>query len=400
MKKLACLLVLASAVGVAFSATCSNANANPFIARLDWLNWGIKLANEGPAVSFICNNSPNLCCESSKLASTVEMLLQTTRANFEMFFNSVSNIGRSWSKIETLLASTFDGKTSDQMLELAAATEISGASSAQFKDFSHYDKESYIADFEAAKTYIPDCFQQYSKAIKTIPCEGCLNTAAVPAAFNDPTYKSIKLNQASVETWTANCYKVWNFMWKAGWFAQTVGYLNYKKSPATTSYSSPTVYFRSDIYTVGTVNEAFQACGTQASFTSTTCTLTHKATMLSTFARIFTTENRLVGRSETSFLPYTGLASNARLLQMSAPPIEGFLTLDATSGFDYLAAAAANNVVTPLTQVTMTWENVQWMNNGLSSVYYSSFSYYGSSKAATHLVACLLTTVLAALLLN
>jgi len=204
------------------------------------------------------------------------------------------------------------------------------------------------------------------------------------------------LKKTAVNAWAEGCAKVWNFVWKFGWFAQTVAYLNSKKATGYT-YTAPAaanVYFSQGSITIDTINTALTNCA--ANPTATACTDANKLTLVQAFAQIYGDDTRNVGRSDNTITATTTFYSNGRLLALGTTAL---VSVDDSKGFDAVAATA---VITPATDVTLVAADLAAWSTGYvapsSSTSGSTSTTTSSSKNAKVLFGTVLSFLAVALL--
>jgi hypothetical protein len=322
------------------------------------------------------------------------------------FGTNAVKIGGVMHKIGNLVnATAISGTTTPAAtLEAATTTEASGATGAQFKAFAEYKPHTFQVDFDNFKSQAPDCFTYYSNAIQRLACDGCKETtlAAIPNRWKSTTLTSIQINSASSAAWVAACNKVWNFMWKAGWFVQATAFLNSKKATGYTysplAAASAVVKTTAASATLGitAVNEALTACYPDApAATLTTCTQTHRDNLVMAFVKIYATD-AMVGRSDTTIIAGT-YVSNAgrRILPVGA--FDGTVSVDNTDGFDVSTGAAMfppTAAVTLASTDTTSWSTGYVASSSTSS---SSSTTGSSSSTTTKSAKVFITTILSAI---
>lgn len=400
MKKFTALLLISMAIGYSLSAACTiTATNHAFHVRMKVIDttYTVETA-ELTAATAVCGNSANICCTLAKIKPIISTQLTNAKNALKNFGDKVAAIGGAWTKVASLANSTAIGTaTAAATLEGASTADASGATGAQFKAFGAYTVQQYQDDFAAFKTAVPDCFTQYSNMIKKIACDACTNIAA-PAAgdrwHTDAT--GFMLKKTAINAWAEGCAKAWNFVWKFGWFVQTVAYLNSKKATGYT-YTAPAaanVYFNQASTNIEAVNTALTNCG--ANPTAAACTDANKLTLVQVFAQIYGDSTTPVGRGDVTIAGTTTFYSNGRLLAIGTAPI---VTNDETKGFDAVAATAT---LSPDTDVTLVAADLAAWSSGYvapsSSSSSSSSTTTSSSKNAKVLFGTVLSFLAVALL--
>lgn len=376
MKKFICVVFLLAMFSGCICPMCNNWNNN-FVERLRQLDTAIGTGEYPTGWTNVCNGN-SLCCEQSRLLALVQNELNKIKAAFFNFGNKVANVGHAWAKIQNIVEADYlvGSLTPDQAIDASTIADRSGATVEQFRAFSKYTAGQFVADFEAFKSQVPDCFNEYSTVVQRVSCDGCGWFATLPSRYMDQTgvYPTIKLTQASFDSWARKCNRVWNFMWKLSWFTQVVSYLNSKKGPYT-SYSAPTpgvIYFRSSSFSIDAINFALANCGQATDAVLTTaCTPVHKETLVSAFAQIFGSDSKGVGRADTSFIDSPYLANNGRRLLFMGT--DGSISRDDTNGFDY-----STSTQTIMASVYLTSSDIATWSHG----YVASGSSSGSSQSS------------------
>ena len=367
MKKFTVLLLISLAIASAMTAACVPTITNhAFLVRLKVID--ATLTNEANDVTTgvaaaVCNSAADLCCTIAKVQAVVSTELTKVKNALKNFGDKIAALGMVWGKLSALATSTAIGTVSaSAALEAASDADRSGATAAQFKAFGTMSAADYTAAFDNFKADVPACFTQYSNLIKKIACDGCKNIAA-PAAgdrwHTDATGFMVKTT--AVAAIAEGCARVWNFIWKFGWFAQTVAYLNSKKAtgtyPATLAAST---HFAQTANTIEVVNTALANCGTTP--TAATCLAANKLALVQAFVQVYGDDARGVGRSDVTITGSTTFYSNARraLAIGTAPTI----TIDDTKGLDVVAATLT---LSPATDVTLVAADLAAWSHGYVS---------------------------------
>lgn len=401
MKKFTCLLLIALAITYTLSATCVNTATNhAFLARLAAVDATAVVTATATADNAVCAGDATLCCDPTKTKAIVKTEIDQVKATITAFGTGASKIGGVWAKINALVnASTITGTTTPAAA-LEASTE-SGATGTQWKAFSVYTPATFGTDFDNFKAQAPTCFDYYVSAIKKIACNGCKDAAAVPAQWASTTSGAIMLNQASINAWAAACNKVWYFMWKTGWFVQSVAILNGKKG--TFTYTAPAaadVYFSQSAVTIDNVNTAFASCYPDAATTVTACTDAMRVQLVRAFVQIYGASTLNIGRGTTDLIAgTTSFASNGvvarRMLALATT--DGTIVLDTTNGIDLTTATA---VFPPTTDVTLVAGDTTAWSTGYVATTSSSSSSSTTTKNAKVVIGTILSALFAIAFLN
>lgn len=394
MKKFTCLLLIALAISSTYTA-CANNAAHSFLQRLAAVDASSVTTTPPTADSTVCASEAASCCVITNTKAIIKTEIDQVRATIVAFGTGASKIGSVWAKINALVnASTITGTTTPAAA-LEASTE-SGATGAQWKAFSAYTPATFGTDFDNFKAQAPTCFDYYVAAIKKIACDGCKDATNVPAQWAGTT---IMLKQASFNAWAAACNKVWYFMWKTGWFVQSVAILNGKKG--TFTYTAPAaadVYFSQSAVTIDNINTAFASCYPDAATTVTACTDAMRVQLVRAFVQIYGTSTLNIGRGTTDLIAgTTSFASNGVVARRMLAAIDGSITLDTTNGLDLTAMTAT---YPPTTEVTLAAADTTAWSTGYVSTTSSSSSSSTTTKNAKVVIGTILSALFAIAFLN
>lgn len=385
MKKFTCLLLIALAITSTMAANCAVDDSNhAFLARVKVLDATAIIAigaAEAAGTTTACGTTAVLCCVVAKMEALVSAQQKKVRDAFIAFGAKVATIGGLYSKYATITNATAIGTIGTPAVALAAAVEAdrSGLTADQFKALGNYSSAAFVADYTSFAAALPDCYAKYNELIAKIACSGCANiadAANLPYQWKLATGGPILVKLLTSTAISDKCVKVWNFMWKTGWFVQTVAYLNSKKGTGYT-YAGPalnTLIFGSTItgtyaVTVDAINTAFEKC---AGATTTDCTTTHKAVLTQAFVEVWGTSTTGVGRSAMTIIDTATYYSNARRV---LPATTGVITVDETNGLDFLGLTPTWTLATP--QVIATADMAAW-----SAGYVAASAGGGSSSSA------------------
>ena len=370
MKSIIFIVLLSIVLGSARSTTCGiTKNNHAFLSTFNSLFFSGAGTTWNSPDNGICAGATNLCCLQTPMSQWVGIELNKVKTAITNFGEKALEIGNNWQKINNLItAATINGvDTPTAALTAASANDRSGASGAEFAAFSSYPLETFKADFEAFKTQAPDCYAEYQKFITRLPCDACKDDSALTGIpdryqFALSLSDTFVLTSNSIRAWAGACTKVWNFMWKAGWFVQTVAYLNSKKNPSYT-YSPPAA---ADVFVITTgvsisaVNSGFAKC--YPSTANPLCDDSALADLMGAFVEVLVGSSRAIGRSDTSIMAGTpSFASNGRRRILG--PTNGNIKMDDAKGFDY-TAVPSNTFFSPFPAVaalsaadTATWSH-------------------------------------------
>ena len=396
MKKFTCLLVLAIALCISSvqSAACTATTANhAFLARISAINAATVV--DAFTDAAVCGND-SLCCSKAGMQTILGAQVTKVKSAIKNFGDKASTIGAAWSKIANLVNATAITGTTSASAALDASTDAdrSGATAAQFKAFSVYTAAQYDTDFTNFKGQATDCLAAYSTLYQKIACDGCLDVAAdsIPDRWKSEASGNIVINTASADAWAASCYRVWYFFWKAGWFAQTVGFLNNKKA-STYTYTAPAanaVYLQTTDVIIENINTAFATCYPTI---GDTCTSVMRANLVKAFGAAFGADSQTIGRSDVTLISSSPASNGRRMLALKAS--DGTIGVDNTKGF---TASAATKVYELSSAVVFTdAEKNAWSSGYVSPSTTSSSS---SSKSAKVFIGTILSALFAVAFLN
>lgn len=415
MKNFTCLLVAALLVTGSLSYTCiaaldtGAAGTSFFLAQVKALGIAVSPATPATPVSLtpasataltagslttgFCNGvvpvttyAPGppvvvglqFCCTVAGLTAAAGNMINGIASGISKFGAAVPNIATAWYKISTLMALTAVGQFANQTAAFAMATGTqsgtagaglsSYATGAQLQSFFGYTLATMSADYTNFLAAATPCLTAYQNAIQALLCDSCIETAPTSSTFSLPTrwaIASANTGSALIHTNSCNklagaCLGVWNFMWKAGWFAEAVAFIKAASiqttataavTPAITAWTKPYYMIAATTpVTIASINTAFTDCygagTTAAMYASGTpaspCLQADLNNLCMAFVNVFGSYDMTagataaslngVGRSDTEFL-VTNVAG--RRVLAGATSADGTVMVDATNGLDW-----------------------------------------------------------------
>lgn len=380
MKKFTCLFGVVLLITYTTSATPCESFGTANMSSNIWVNALSSLQQNGSAFSnvtgtlllngtyapqntSVCNNFSQLCCDPTVAAGILSAQISSFKNAINNFGVNTANIGAVWTKISALINATSIGGNSPSTLLTNAGndtTKTSGATGAQFQAFSQYTINQLNSDFVAFQSNAQPCFNFYSTTIQNIMCDGCSEitmgeVTGFWSRYNGATSASIPITQASCDAWAAACMPTWNFMWKAGWFVQSIAYLANQNSssnsyvPAATNLTG--VYYFSDNITVDNINTALVNCGAGATSNNTSCQKSDRANLCQAFINVLGTGadtiNQGVGRSDETFLSNKNFAGSRRILQSFAKADGTVAVVNTTIALDLTSPTVQAMTIAP-----------------------------------------------------
>jgi hypothetical protein len=422
MKKFTCLLIALLAINAVYTQNCAAALIDhTFYQLANQAAYGgtgtaVITTNGIANAAAYCDIATNtkLCCTQAGIKTTVNNELKFIRDSLINYAAGVARVGAMWSKVSTLVNAT----NTSTLIDAASAPDRSGATADQIKTWIKYDNVTFDTDFKGFKDNAVKCFESYALAANAVACDGCTSQGtwdndAVKRWTQDST---IGITVTTCDALVTSCARVWYFMHRFGWFAQSVALVNKKRESTSGSVTySPVDY--TELYAPGVkavaagadttdfpaltvialdaLNTAIAACGGAATPTSG-CDAAAKVTVCRSFFSLYT-QGKNFGRSDTTFIggTYNPVSTVARreLVTLIAGTT-GATRVSATNGIDGTVAAKVVDATTNKIDSTA----VSAWSTGYSSSSGSSSS--ASSKSAKVFIGTILSALFAVAFLN
>jgi len=422
MKKFTCLLIALLAINAVYTQNCAaNLADHTFYLLANQAAYGGTgtglTTNTGVAnAAGYCNiaTGTKLCCTQAGIKTTVNNELKFIRDSLINYAAGVARVGAMWSKISTLVGAT----NTSTLIDAASAPERSGATADQIKTWIKYDNVTFDTDFKGFKDNAVKCFESYALAANAVACDGCTSQSSAwdDAAILRWTQDStISITATTCDALVTNCARVWYFMHRFGWFAQSVALVNKKRESTSGSVTYSAVDY-TELYAPGVkavaagsdttnfpaltvigldaLNTAITACGGAATATSA-CDAATKVTVCRSFFSLYT-QGKNFGRSDTTFIggTYNPVSTVARRELVALITGTTGATRVSDQGLDGTVATAVVDTTTNKIDSTA----VSAWSTGYSSSSGSSSS--ASSKSAKVFIGTILSALFAVAFLN